>query len=1089
MIKSSQVRDVSRDSQAVGHVLLIQKDCRSANALDAQLRAQRDLVFQVECVQDVEAATERLSRQTPDAVLLDLDLPGSYDLDALITLHLHAPQVPILVFAETMDLERGRRAVHAGAQSFLTRHEIEAPLIARELVFAIERHALRSATHSHRAQLQFSEARFRLLINENADGIVVVNTLGAIRFVNPAAEALFGKTRQELLGAMFRAPLEQPTMAVIEIARGREKILAQQQVVKTMWDHEDAYVATLRDVTAQQRAADALRARAGYYREFIESSSEGIWRCRLAAPLSIHLPVEDQVRAIFDAAYIEECNPALARLYGFQSPQELVGRALSENMRRDEAVNLETYREFVRQQYRLNEGETHETDRLGNPKIFRTNLYGIVENDALVGIWGTLRDVTAERANMAEIQTAKKAAVHHQRIAQALADSAAALNSTLSFERVLDRILENVGRVVPHDAASIFLIEGDEVRIARARGFEERGLGKLLTDWRLPLTNLVSLKQMRETREALVIPDTRADPYWVNLSFEWIASYVGAPMCVRDEVIGFLNVDSSIPNFYDETHAAALKSFADQAATALDNARLHAQVKKRAEEWAQVYDLVRELGMQLDVSLMLETLVKRVTELVHAPCGSVSLYLPETQELEVQYIVGEPESLLGARFKLGQGVVGRVAQTRQPLIVEDYRTFEHRLPEALERQIAAVLSVPMLFGGEVEGVLTVRERGDSTRRFTQDDAQLLTLIAAQAAALIHNARLHQETEKRAQQLALVYDAGLTLNRVLEPRTQLDFLLRIAMRSVRADRAIFFRYEPAASELVVDLELGFDTAEKPYGYKRRVPLTAAPGIEAWVARERVPALLPDTARDARFARSSDRLGSGIWVPVEHDENLLGVLAVASDKAHAFSSDDERLLVWYASQAAVALENARLYQSVLRENERRTIMHQASQEVISAGLDAERVYAAIHRAVSRLMPCEAFGLALLDEQEEQILLPYLYDRGGRQHVGAIPKSRGLSGHVIRTGKSLIIDNLAKSEIESINHGYPIQVVSVLAVPMRHGGQVIGALLAESYEEKAYDDADRVRLEMLAAYAAAACMNVRGYENLRRALERKS
>jgi GAF domain-containing protein/PAS domain-containing protein len=821
VIKFSQVDNVNKDSEAVVQVLLVQKDCRSANALGAQLRAPRDLVFDIECVQDVETATQRLSRQAPDAVLLDLDLPGAYDLDALITLHLSAPQVPILVFAETMDMERGRGAVRAGAQAFLTRAEIEAPLIARELVFAMERHALRSATHSHKEQLQFSEARFRLLINENADGIVVVNTLGAIRFVNPAAEALFGKTRQELLGSTFRAPLEQPTIAVIEITRGQEKVWVQQRVVKTMWDHEDAYVATLRDVTAQQRDADVLRMFAARYRELVELYAAGIWRCRLTKPLSIRLPVELQVRAIFDTAYMEECSPALARLYGFQSPRELVGRALSENTRRDDAVNLETYREFVRQQYRLKEGETHETDRFGNPRIFRTTLYGIVENDGLVEIWGAPRDVTAEGATTAEMQAAEKTQRHHQQVAQALADSAAALNSTLSFEQVLDRILENVGRVVPHDAASVFLIESDQVRIVRARGFEERGLGKLVTDWRLPVAALKSLEQMRATREALVISDTQADPHWINLSFDWIASYVGAPMCVRDEVIGFLNVDSSIPNFYGETHAAALKAFADQAATALDNARLHAQVKKRAEEWAQVYDLVRELGMQLDVSLMLEALVKRVTELVHAPCGSVSLYLPETQELDVQFIVGEPESLLGTKFKLGQGVVGRVALTRQSLIVEDYRTFEHRLPEAMERQIAAVLSVPMLFGGEVEGVLTVRERGDSPRRFTQDDAQLLTLIAAQAAALIHNARLHQETEKRAQQLALVYDAGLTLNRVLEPRTQLDFLLRIAMRSVRAERAIFFRYEAASSELVVDLELGFDTLERPYSYKRRV----------------------------------------------------------------------------------------------------------------------------------------------------------------------------------------------------------------------------------------------------------------------------
>jgi GAF domain-containing protein len=387
------------------------------------------------------------------------------------------------------------------------------------------------------------------------------------------------------------------------------------------------------------------------------------------------------------------------------------------------------------------------------------------------------------------------------------------------------------------------------------------------------------------------------------------------------------------------------------------------------------------------------------------------------------------------------------------------------------------------------GVLTVRERGDTTRRFTEQDAQQLMLLATHAAALIYNARLYQETEKRAQQLALVYDAGLTLNRELEPQVQLDFLTRIAMRSVHAERATFWHFDAATQSLILQVALGYPERQLEDAGFDHLVLSEAKAVEVWSARERLPVLLHDAQQDARFKVIDPQLHSGIWVPVEHDKQLLGILAVLSERHEAFTQDDERLLMLYASQAAVALENARLYQSVLQENERRSILHWASQEVVSAGLDSERVYAAIHQAVSRLMPCEAFGIALLDEAGEQIRLPYLFDRGGRQSVGVIPKSRGLSGKVIDTGMALIIPNLAEYDLEAINVGYPIQVVSVLAVPMRYSGKIIGALLAESYEHNAYDDSDRVRLEMLAAHAGAALMNVRGYENLRRALAHES
>ncbi|RIK14770.1 MAG: hypothetical protein DCC52_19330, partial [Chloroflexi bacterium] len=249
----------------------------------------------------------------------------------MITLSVQAAPVPVVAFARDDDAALGLAAVRAGAQNFLTRAQLDAPDVARQILYAIERQALSSQAHLHAEQLQFSEARFRLLINENADGILVVNEAGLIRFANRAAESLFGVSRQELIGASFLAPLRQPNMAIVEIARGAEKILAQQRVVETVWNRENVRIVTLRDMTAERQAQERL-------------------------------------------------NAAL---------------------------------------------------------------------------------LTQE---------------HHRRIAQALADSAATLNSTLSYEQVLDRILENVGRVVPHDAASVFLLEGDIVRFVRGRGFDQRGL-------------------------------------------------------------------------------------------------------------------------------------------------------------------------------------------------------------------------------------------------------------------------------------------------------------------------------------------------------------------------------------------------------------------------------------------------------------------------------------------------------------------------------------------------------------------------------------------------------------------------------------
>lgn len=920
-------------------ILLVAPD----EPLEAMLRQQLAMPgyrFHIDRVPNVSKALEHLVTHKADAALLDLDLESTHKLDGFITLHVQAANVPVVVFAREDDTELGLAAVRAGAQGFLTRAEVESQLAARALLYAIERHALSSETQVHAAQLQFSEARFRLLINENADGIVVVNEADIIRFVNRAAEELFGRPRQELLGTAFGALLRQADDGMVELTRGAEKIWAQPRVVETLWNRENVRIVTLRDVTAERKAQLELRAA--------------------------------------------------------QATQE-----------------------------------------------------------------------------------------HHRRTAQALADSAAALNSTLSYEQVLDRILENVVRVVPHDAASIFLMEQGIGRFVRGKGFAERDLQELMENMRLRVSEIPGYQWMVDTGKPLLVPDTAAYADWRDLTGGWIRSYLGVPLRVHEETIGFLSLDSATPNFFDATHAADLQAFADQAATALENARLHAQVAQRAERLAAMYELMRELAMLRDPEAMLDLLVERALQIFDAPCGGLSLYLAETNELLARVIKGPLPIPVGAKIAVGVGLVGRTALLREPVVVDDYRTWEFRVEKFVSANVSAALSVPMLYGGDLVGVLSVREIGDTLKRYSQDDAQLLMMLATQAAALLHNARVNQEAEKRAQQLALVYDAGLTLNRVLEPRMQLDFLSRIAMRSVRADRAMFWRYAAESNTLRMQLAIGYPPRLLEDAGFERLALSESYAVETWVAQTRLPLRLNEAQADTRFHIIDPLLHAGIWVPVEHDNRLLGILVVLSEHRNAFTADDERLLVLFASQAAVALENARLYQSVLQENERRNILHWASQEVVSAGLDAERVYTAIHQAVSRLMPCEAIALALLDEKREQILLPFMVDRGGRQPMGSIEKGKGLSGRIIETGEPLIIGNLAQSIVPSVNFGYPVQVVSVLGVPMRHGGEIIGALLAESYDENAYDDADRVRLEMLAAHAAAALMNVRGYESLRRAL----
>ncbi|HEY0458119.1 MAG TPA: PAS domain S-box protein [Pyrinomonadaceae bacterium] len=133
------------------------------------------------------------------------------------------------------------------------------------------------------------------------------------------------------------------------------------------------------------------------YRVFVSQSSEAIWRIEMENPLATTLPADEQIELFYRDAYLAECNQAMARMYGFDSAEEIIGARLGDLLIREDAANVEYLRAFVNSKYRLEDAESHEVDRDGNPKFFLNNLIGIIENGFLVRAWGTQRDITERK--------------------------------------------------------------------------------------------------------------------------------------------------------------------------------------------------------------------------------------------------------------------------------------------------------------------------------------------------------------------------------------------------------------------------------------------------------------------------------------------------------------------------------------------------------------------------------------------------------------------------------------------------------------------------------------------------------------------
>jgi diguanylate cyclase (GGDEF)-like protein len=167
-------------------------------------------------------------------------------------------------------------------------------------------------------------------------------------------------------------------------------------------------------------------------------------------------------------------------------------------------------------------------------------------------------------------------------LAEALTDSTAALNSTLNLKEVFDRILVNVGKVVPHENANIMLVEEGITQIVGSLGYTQPAL-QALASIRLPVAETATFQKMSETGEPVIVSDTRLQTNWIDVpETRWIRSYAGAPIQVKGKTVGFINLNATVPGHFKAAHAKRLQAFAHQAAVAVENAQLYAQTQQLA---------------------------------------------------------------------------------------------------------------------------------------------------------------------------------------------------------------------------------------------------------------------------------------------------------------------------------------------------------------------------------------------------------------------------------------------------------------------------------------------------------------------------
>ena len=512
---------------------------------------------------------------------------------------------------------------------------------------------------------------------------------------------------------------------------------------------------------------------------------------------------------------------------------------------------------------------------------------------------------------------------------------------------VFDTIVQNARRLCGSDSAAVLMYDGELIQIESLDNASPERADALQQAYPLPANRGHATGRAILTGRPVHISDVREDPeFAINvLRDAGISSVLSVPLVRDGTPIGAITVHTWMtPRPFSDKQIGLLQTFADQAVIAIENVRLFKELQERTQELTRSVDELGALGevgravsSSLDIQSVLTSIVTHAVELSETDAGTIYEFDEAAQVFEPRANYGIAEDLIEAlrtsHIRLGETVVGEAAAARAAVQIPDLENEpDYPLPFVLKAGYRALLSVPLLREDCVIGALVVRRKAAGA--YSKRIVDLLQTFATQSVIAIQNARLFREIDKKSRELEelsrnqeQLYRLSTALQEPLSLTEQLTRVLDAARQVVGLDRIYTWTLNPKADGLMVTAQAGFEEREWQDLAGVTIPIGEA-GALAAVCREGAPLLftgedpLPAEyrLRPPYSALAGLRVKSFLVIPMIARGRTVGVLAADNRASRApIPPHAVDLLQSFAAQAAVAVENARLFQEIQEKSQ--------------------------------------------------------------------------------------------------------------------------------------------------------------------------
>lgn len=414
--------------------------------------------------------------------------------------------------------------------------------------------------------------------------------------------------------------------------------------------------------------------------------------------------------------------------------------------------------------------------------------------------------------------------------------------------------------------------------------------------------------------------------YKISLEAPDTQAWLGVPLVTGGRTLGALVVAERNPERrYSPDQQRTMNDLSALAASALDKSRLFSEVNARARQLAALNEISQQLvATEGDFDRLLEVITTSAVEILNAEAGSLLLTVEDgTDELEFKVATGNTgQQLIGKRLARGHGLVGRVAQSGEPIISNDTtadQNWEGDIAQDFRTQ--SVLAVPLIAQDRVIGVLEMINKLDGSI-YVEEDVRLLTTFAGQAAIAFENARLFQQTDLQLSQRVLELEAleriDRELNRSLDLDSVAEITVRWAIENSNAAAGLLGVPDEEAGFMQIVATQGYTEADAPPGAEGDMwPMDR--GIVRRVLRTRRADLQPYVDMDPDYVPSLRGALSQITIPMIAGNNISAILILETDREPRLNLLDQDWAQRLAEHASIAIENAKLYAEITQANE--------------------------------------------------------------------------------------------------------------------------------------------------------------------------